>query len=219
MSPRRSAAGFTLLEVVLATTVAAMMAMALYASMSVAMKARRSAAETVDPAREATIVMDRIARMVAAVPPPTGILAGPFLGAPGGIAQGSRDTLTFFTFEDRAHAGAGLVRIDLFVRDDAASPSLVAQVQRKLLATTTPTVEEEPLCRDVVGFEADYFDGSAWTDTWDSTLNGDTLPQAVRITLTLERGGGDEPRRTRVTRIVPLSCHAPAVAEEGEVAG
>lgn len=216
---RRRQSGFTLLELVLATTTAAMLALALYVSMNVAVNAQRSANATADPARETAIVADLIARDFESVPPPTGILSGTFIGTPGSGRSGANDTVTFFCFD----SGTGsepfdsIQRVELGLRTDVTPAALVRRVQRHLLAATEPEPIEEVLCQGVVSFALRYFDGTSWLDAWDSTQAGDILPQAVQLSLVLEhpdRRSPQAPRLTRVTRVVPLSCYAPAETEE-----
>ena len=72
---------------------------------------------------------------------------------------------------------------------------LVRRVRRNLTAQNPPDVDEEIICRGVSSFKLEYFDGSQWQTTWDSTENTDAnnnnaLPAAVRVTLEMEAPAG-----------------------------
>ncbi len=67
--------GFTLLELTLALTITAMLALSMYMSMNVCLRARRSATAAVQPVRAGTIAMELICHDFESVLPPTGVLA------------------------------------------------------------------------------------------------------------------------------------------------
>ena len=71
--------------------------------------------------------------------------------------------------------GSGLVR-----DEQDRSMALYASTQGGTTSTTTATV----LAPEVVLLEFQYFDGTAWNSSWDSTLNSG-LPQAVKISIAL----------------------------------
>jgi prepilin-type N-terminal cleavage/methylation domain-containing protein len=209
--------GFSLLELILAMTMAAMLALSLYTAMSVTIRARRSAALAVEPTRAAVIAADLLRRDLESVLPPTGVLAGPFIGVHlAGTSGGDSDTAQFCTIgADPRPIDAispplseGIRRVELLVIEDASPPLLVRRVTRNLLASTEPQVEDEIICRGVRSFSLRYFDGLSWQENWDSTTLGDVLPMAVSITLELDDPALQTPRR--ITRVVPLSCAQPS---------
>jgi type II secretion system protein J len=217
--PRRHA--FSMLELILAMAMVAMLAVTLYMSLNVAVRAKETAAAAVEPMRSAVLAADLMRQDLESVlpPPPSdkvtgnGALSGPFIGTAGSGA----DTLEFCTLgsdgamEDHPLA-EGARRIELGVRTDVTPNVLVRRITRNLLAVTEPEVEEEILCRNVRRFTVRYYDGSAWVDSWDSTAMGDVLPLAVEMTLeTLIPGAraASEPRVYRMTRVVPLICAKP----------
>jgi type II secretion system protein J len=219
MTPARRSrnSGFSLLELVLAMTMAAMLALTLYTAMNVTIRARRSAALAVEPTRAAVVVCDLLRQDLESVPPPVGILAGPFIGTHQAGANGAdADGVQFCTIgadagtPDDAQLAEGIRRVELLVRTDVSPPALVRRVTRNLLASTEPHVEEEILCRDVRSFSLRYYDGYAWQESWDSTTLGDVLPIAVGITLEIggDADGAQLPRR--ITRVVELSCAKPS---------
>jgi hypothetical protein len=216
--PRRARRpAFTLMELSLAMGMMAMLALTLYMALSIALRARDSAAANVGPVRAATIAADLIRQDLESVLSPSGNLAGPFIGYPNtGLANGRADTLEFFCVgNDAARVDSplaeGIRRVDLLVRTDLTPPVLVRQVNRNLLAQAEMPPEEEILCRGVRSFGLRYFDGTLWQESWDSTTMGDVLPTAVEMTLDIDypRKPGQPPTAYRVTRVIPLACAKP----------
>jgi hypothetical protein len=74
-----------------------------------------------------------------------------------------------------------------------------------------PDTEMEVLCRDVKGFNVEYFDGTDWQSSWDSTATtpANMIPVAVRITLELYPPGGKTDRGDfkRIVKVVSLACY------------
>jgi len=217
---RRRAGGFSLLELLLAMAMAAMLALSLYTAMNVALRAKSSANASLEPTRAAMIAMDLIQQDFQSVPPPgdsaadTIPLSGSFYGEHLPAAGGDNDSVEFYsigadTIEgdpvDAPPLSEGIRRIHLQVQSDAGGSVLVRRVTRNLMPSSEPAVEEEILCRNVRSFALRYYDGVAWQEEWDSTTLEDNLPLAVAITLELGEPNADAATK-RVTRVVPLPC-------------
>ena len=221
MTRRRRHSGFTLIELTLAMAMTAMLALSMYTALSVAQQARRNASASVEQSRTISIAADILGRDFESVLPPTGQLAGPFVGIRQAGASGNGgdfDQMEFFSLGEDEPArpdyplAEGIRTIQFFVRSDAgASHALVRRVTRNLLPTIEPTAEEEVICRDVRSFSVRYFDGLAWQESWDSTTLGDVLPTSVAITLEVDdpTAATREASVRRVTRVFPLSCARP----------
>ncbi len=75
----------------------------------------------------------------------------------------------------------------------------------------------EVICRGVAGFKLEYYNGSPTpVNSWDSTAQDNTLPNAVAVTITLNRPNGNmrnekdgQPCYT-FTRIIPMPCSTAA---------
>jgi hypothetical protein len=228
--------GFTLLEIVIAMGMAAMLLATLYTGLFVAQRAKRSAAAAVEPARAASIAAEMVVQDLHGVLPPTGIFRGQFLGERIPGERGNADALEFYcigqdpgvtdmAMGSGADAGAmigavnemplaeGIRKVALVLRTDVTPPVLVRQVTRNLLAPTAPVPEEEVICRNVRSFSVQYFDGYSWVNDWDSTTTDNVLPVAVSIRIEMEDpkavAGGVEPKPLVITRLVPLACARP----------
>ena len=209
--------GFSLLELILALGMIAILAATLYSAMWWATRAKRSTMREMELTRSGVIAADLVRQDFESVPPPSGILAREFVGlhVPGD-AGGDADAVEFSSIGRDAQdlespMSEGVRRVEYALRTDIQPPALVRRVTRNLLATSEAQVEEEILCRNVRSFSLRYFDGTTWQETWDSTTLDNNLPTAVAITLELANplDPQSEVGGRSITRIVPLSCGRP----------
>lgn len=234
--------GFTLLEIILASAVMSVIAVSLFGALRVTYRARNSALAVIAAPRSAQIAMDLVRQDLESALPPTGVLAGAFLGQ-FGIDSSSASSLEFYCVGgdssslidvDQSRTGGagglrderdptitgGIRRINLLVRQapDNQTMVLVRQTTRHLLSPTFSEPEEEILCRGVKAFTLRFFDGFAWQDAWDSTAQGDMLPMAVEVTLELETPAATQTTTAqpyRVTRIFYMACYHDATLDGG----
>jgi hypothetical protein len=86
---------------------------------------------------------------------------------------------------------------------------LYRSVTRNVMATTTPDVEEQWMLGGVQSIEFSCFDGSQWSDTWDTsglTSVNTNLPAAVRVRIQL---AGNNPATTPPIEIlVPIDSQS-----------
>lgn len=92
---------------------------------------------------------------------------------------------------------------------------------------------DQPLAREVVALNIQYFDGSAWVDEWESSEreNTEAYPEAFRVTIKVQLGSGDaaridpatgQPQTRTFSRTIALDTAPfiePQPEEEEEAAG
>jgi prepilin-type N-terminal cleavage/methylation domain-containing protein len=208
----RQAYGFTLLEVLVAISLMAMVAGSLYGGMYVGIKAHRSATSAVAPARTAALTLELLRQDFDAALPPKGILAGTFVATNG--PAGGWDSLVFFSCANvpaEGHSGSDMRKVELSVETaaDDPLPVLMRRVTTNLLASNTPLLREQILCRRITTFNIRYFDGTQWLDSWDSAGEDNTLPTAVEVTLEFARDQESQfapARGFRMSRVYALRC-------------
>jgi type II secretory pathway component PulJ len=239
----RPAGGFTLIELLLALATTAILMLALSGTLSIAFKARDSSLVKAAETRGLYTALEMLRRDVESALPPNGILAGSFLGQP---AAGSSHTLQLHRLRPSAGSLAGValaggarggsamaesgftglarVEIGLAPLADDTLPALVRQVTHNLLAPAVLPPASEVLCRRVRAFRCRFFDGTLWTDFWDSTTQGNVLPAAVEVELEVEAPSfrGAPPAVHRAHRTYTLPCSTPAAvtqASGGQASG
>ena len=213
--------GFTLLEMLVALAIMGILATGLYMSLHIGFKAQKSAERAIAPVRAGTLALEMLRRDLASALPPTGILAGAFIGedAKAEASTEDADLLVFYsTIEDAGRGATGIRMIEfaLTPTEDYSENILVRRVTENLLAPITPEPVEEVLCRNVKSLNVRHFDGVEWQDSWDSGLAGDTLPLAVEVTLTLpdpDASPEDEAKGRAFTRVFLLPCGRAASGE------
>jgi type II secretion system protein J len=227
---------FTLIELIVALAIVAIIGVSLYASIKVAFNAQHSAETAIEPSRTAELAMEFLRQDLENIVPPagnngqiplaTGKLAGDFTGTDSTDDRGhAGDDLLLFTTApaaDHAAANGEIKQVELLVTTAANSNDhvLVRRVTRNLLSTLVPTPDEEILCRGVDGFNLRYFDGTDWQDSWDSTAVNNELPTAIEVTLELERPATDGGTQTlRYTRVFTVSCATPAATDDSSTTG
>ncbi len=210
MRTRRQRAGFTLLEMLLAMGLMAMLAGALYASLSAGFRGRRAAEEALDPARRADAAMAMLGADLLSATPPTGLLAGEFTAQDARGEDGEpADELRFHALapDQRGARPASPVRrvkFGIAADEETGETVLVRRTTVNLLAPQEPEPSVEVLARRVRSLDLAFYDGTAWLDSWDSTAVGDVLPVAVRVSIAVRVEGQEE--GYALGRVFALPC-------------
>jgi hypothetical protein len=142
------------------------------------------------------------------------VLAGPFEGTQNqGSGGAENDDLVFFTTADSPNHPDGngeikMVELTLQQQQGAGEMDLVRKVTSNITTEQQPLQEDsEIICRNVKSLTFQYYDGSEWDTTWDSTLEDNTIPAAVQVTMSFERvQGNGEKKEFKFTRIFQLSA-------------
>jgi type II secretory pathway pseudopilin PulG len=223
MKRRVSNRAFTLVELLLALARVGVLAVSLFSSLRMAFDSRGSSAQALAPARSVAIAMELIRQDLQSAMSPTGILAGAFIGERASEADRQADRVEFYAISSTGELGdiacEGIHKIELAVAvpSDGTEAALVRRSTGNLLAPVVPDAQEEVLCRGIRSLRIQYFDGSTWQDSWDSTQQGDILPSAVMVSLEVEaRSGGSsvELPPYRMAQIFRLSCYRDPEATE-----
>lgn len=208
---------FTLLELLVAMTLMVAAAACLYTALYTGFRARRSALLAVEPTSLAINAIELLKQDIYGVLPPTGVLAGAFVGTDSiGIEGVDADSLEFYTthiYADEDYPAGGLGKIELVLEEDTdydqADYRLVRRVTTNLLPPRGIDPEEQVLCRNVMSLNLRYFDGEGWLDEWDSTADANSLPLAVEIEIQIRQGqtnGTDESQQRRLVQSFAIPC-------------
>jgi type II secretion system protein J len=213
--------GFTLIEVLLAVGIFAIVLFAMNTVFYSALRLERATNRAVDerlPLNQALAILRR--DLQCAAPPMTNsyLLPRDFVSGGGsGFGASAGASLEFYTTtgiisDDAAWGDLQKVRYELVEPTDRANSKgqeLVRVVTRNVLATTAEQQEEQTLVGDVESVEFLCYNGTDWRSTWD-TAGGDTgLPLAVRVRIQLAMNdSGVNVARDPLELLVPISSQA-----------
>ena len=217
--PSPIANGFTLIEMILAIGVAAIVMVTISAVFFAALRLRDATQQAVDNATPIDQTMAILRRDLECVVTPTNgtgkILSGDFrvgnIISPG---VGGPVAIEMFTATGElsdSEPWGDIQRVTYELRDpttqNASGKDLIRSVTRNLLATATPDVEDQWMMGGVQSIGFSCFDGSQWQNTWDTTgvtsLNTN-LPTAVKVDIQLAGNNNLAP----IEIIVPIDSQS-----------
>jgi type II secretion system protein J len=212
---RAAARGFTLLELVIAVGIFAIVLIAINTVFFSALRLRQRTTAVLDEALPVTQALALLRRDLRGALPPVGVLASAFKDGLVGSGTVQSSGLEFFTTTGRLSEDApwGEVQrvtyqlIDPLDRSHSRGKDLLRSVNRNLLATGPEELEEQRLAGNIERLEFLCFNGTDWRSTWDTTLGDTNLPTAVKVRLLLAEENADNNNRNRqpLELLVPLT--------------
>jgi general secretion pathway protein J len=206
----RRTEGFTLLEVLVASTILSIVLAALYGVFSRTLLSKRLVEERAAGARAARIVLLRMSEDVRASFPLDGTDTH-FVGAAHENDSFPESSLAFVSTGQvpLTHTGAdgdlSVIRYTLI--PDPAAPTerqLVRYVSSTLAAERFGAEEAIPLLSHVRGLQLRFFDGRTWREEWGQDNTRTRLPLAVAMVLFLA-GPGEEVAEFSTVVDLPLA--------------
>ena len=199
--------GFTLLELLLAVLVFAIVLAAIHTVFFSAFKLRQRTTDAIERSLPLQQALAIIKRDLANLVPPGGTLSGALQSTPtitttaSGVSMaGSLNRQSgpqFYTavgiVDDHAPCGE-IERVSYYLAaptNDTPGLDLFRSVARNLLPLTQDQTDNQFLMSGVEAISFQYFNGTAWQETWDSTevdsMTGLTnnLPGAIKLQLQL----------------------------------
>jgi type II secretion system protein J len=198
---KKTTQAFTLMEVILAMGVCAIVMVAISGIFLSAVRVRERTLAAVDeglPVQQALSYLRR--DLQGAMSPSTnGVLSGDFrVGADAEIA------IELYTTTGALLANApwgDVQKITYGVKDK----QLVRGVTRNLLTPIAPVADDQSMMGNVESVQFDCYDGVQWRSTWDTTLADTNLPVAVRVRIQM---AGDSANRQPIELIVPVNAQS-----------
>ncbi len=210
---------FTLIEMVLAIGVAAMVLIAVNTALFASLRLRDATQNVVDAATPLDQAVSFIRRDLQCVVTPTNgtskVLSGDFragnissAGVPESVAV-EMFTATGALSENAPWADIQRVTYELKQPTDrnAVGRDLYRSVVRNLLTLTTPDVQDQLMLSGVQDIKFTCFDGAAWQETWDTTGLTSTetnLPLAVRVDI--QMAGNNAATAQAIELVVPIDA-------------
>jgi type II secretion system protein J len=222
--------GFTLLELLLATAIGAVVLLVINATFFAALRLHNTTHEKIDDdlvvQRTLGIVRKDLAGIM--IPPSpqatTAKLSGQLTTdvASTNDLDGSSERITPDIFTNSGKIDGWNPYADVQMVSYYLSPSadggptkdLVRVVTRNLLPVIESTTENQTLLSGVNSAAIAYFDGENWLDIWDSATTS-TLPAAIKFSLVLEpRDRGTRPDSAPIELIVPVLVKTTATLQQ-----
>jgi len=210
-----AASAFTLMEVMLALMVSAIVLAAIGGVFYSAIRLRDRTAAMLDESTPLHQALSFLRRDLQGALPPGGpyALVGDFKSEQlsGGIGQNFH--LQFFTstgmINDNAPWGeVQEVSYELrepLTRTGGTGRELIRSINRNLLATGMQEQNDQFLLGNVQSLEFACYDGYDWRESWDTSLSDTNLPSAIRVRIQLASAGGSQ---NPLEMIVPLLCQS-----------
>ena len=199
--PARWSEAFTLLEIMLALAVSAIVLAAIGGVFFSALRLRERTVALLDESLPLHQAFTTLRRDLQGTLPPGGTYAmvGDFRDEAVGGGIGANTRLTFFTttgsLNDAAPWGdVQEVSYELrepVQRTNNSGRDLIRSVNRNLLSTGLLEMDDQWLMGNVQSLEFQCYDGTDWRDTWDTSLSDTNLPSAVRVRVQLASANTD----------------------------
>lgn len=196
---RWSESGFTLLEILVALTVTAIVLTMIYGIAGRMSSAKKKLEQEAVGYQEARVLFDRMSREIRSLYFPK--------GAKDAVFRGGKDDkgnfyleLTTTVISPTLPRSSGIAQVRYDLQDDPDHPSglpVLVRHEQVLLPGGDGKGMEYRLSSGVSAFRVRFFDGSNWQEQWDATSQGG-LPQIVEIYLEIEIGGKRLPFMTAV---------------------
>jgi type II secretion system protein J len=210
---------FTLIEMILAIGVAAIVLITVNTVLFAALRLHRATADTVDAASPIDAAATFLRRdLQCAVTPTNGttkVLSGDFRAgnvSSAGVAEPV--AIEMFTATGALSANApwaDIQRVTYELKDStdrsATGKDLFRSVTRNLLTLTTPEVEDQLMLNGVASIKFSCYDGAQWQYTWDTTgaTSANTnLPVAVRVDIQMSGNDNLQP----IEIVVPIDSQS-----------
>ncbi len=185
--PGQSKNAFTLLELLVAMSIMAVITTAMYSTLYIAFRAKDSLENAITPFADINAVFDVIRSDLACAIDPEMSLSGAFVGEESAINDNS--SISFYTSnyipgEDEIACDVYQTEYSLEKYDQWDGYALVKRSATNLLSQSEVESRTEILCRGILSFEIEYYDGASWTTSWDSeNMTYTLLPPLVKITI------------------------------------
>jgi type II secretion system protein J len=210
---------FTLIEMILAIGVAAIVLIAINAVLFAALRLHQATADMVNAASPVDQTVTFLRRDLQCVMTPTNgtskVLSGDFrVGNVTSLGVAEPVAIEMFTatgtLSDRM-PWADIQRVTYELKPPADRSStgqdLIRSVARNLLTVTAPEVDDQLMLSGIASIKFSCYDGAQWQDTWDTTgatSVNTNLPLAVRVDIQMSGNNNAQP----IEILVPIDSQS-----------
>jgi type II secretion system protein J len=193
----RAQRGFTLLELIIATAVGAVVLIVIQTTFFGALRLHNTTHERIDSDAALDRTLGIIRRDFAGLMMPGGTLSGQLqttnFSSLGEGSYGDRVTPDIYTNSAKIDGWSPFSEVQMVAyylapgATEADGKNLVRVVTRNLLPVQEAVPDEQILLHGVHSATLLFYDGMGWIDTWDSSESS-TLPSALKFSLVMNTG-------------------------------
>jgi len=191
--------GFTLLEILIALAVSAIVLLAIQTVFFGALRLHRTTTEQLNASLSLERTLSTVRHDIDGLMVPGSVLAGSLQTTPTSTLTddhfGDRISPDFYTSSGKIDGWNPFADVQMVTyyltpaTDGSGNKNLLRAVTRNLLPAQETTSEAQTLLEGVAQATFTFFDGTQWTDTWDSTATS-TLPSAIKLSVVLAAQAG-----------------------------
>ncbi len=218
MIPRRRA-GFTLLELLLALSIAAVVAAGVYGVVRGGVDAQRAGEDATRTLQIARVALCRIASSLRCAFVSQGKLRGAFVGEDESDGDSDLDSLSFVAdnHEPREdeNGECDLVKLEYYIDTDESTDErgLVESASSVVVSDEDAEPDVIEIAPEIRSLNFRYYDGEEWQDEWDSTTSV-VLPRGVEIVIAVAVHEDDEASQWKRFKMVVALPAAGAVTKK-----
>lgn len=185
--------GFTLIEILLAIAIAALILIAIQSVFFGALRLRNTTTARIEEDLVLQRTLSIVRKDLTGVVVPNRVLLGEFQSVPTSEltkegTEGDRISPDLYTTSGKIDGWTTFSEVQLvsyYLRNEdgnTGAKRLVRVVTRNLLPVQEVEQEEQVLMDGIAEAYMEFYDGTSWSDTWDSATTS-TLPTAIRFVL------------------------------------
>jgi hypothetical protein len=203
------------------TIISAVLLAALYTVFQGLLRTQTNAYAALQETAPRSHVIDVIRKDLVNIALPTGVLTGSLLGQTTTQGTAHWDTLELYTSTGRDDSTAPwgeMQKVDYALvdaGDQGTTPhvQLTRTVLRNLLSTDIENVGETTVLLDNVGsLQFEYYDGTTWTDSWDSTSLSNAIPTVIHVRIGFESSPDKGLSTAPIDIVCEVAAQKPATA-------
>jgi type II secretion system protein J len=223
---QRSRGGFTLLELIIATAVGAVVLIVIQTTFFGALRLHNTTHARIDDDLMVQRALGIIRRDLSGVMLPGGTLSGQFQTTSfSSMTEGSygeRVSPDIFTNSGKIDGWNPFSDVQMVAYylapgegGAAGTKNLVRVVTRNLLPVQDPAPEDQVLLQGVTSATMMFFDGTTWVDSWDSTVTS-TLPKGLKFSLLMAARESGQTAPAPIELSVPVMVVTTTTQREAE---
>jgi len=191
--------GFTLLEILIAIAILAVIATMVYASFDASIKVIDRVDSDADIYRQARLILTRLSEDLSMAYKSKGNVQpeATFVGQDGAVNGRAQDTLRFTSLShlrylpDEPASDFNLIEYSLEADPEGKKWALLRKEEANLYSLSVTGAGQHVMGEGIHSFNLRYFDGKTWLDRWDTT-NQKGVPWVVEIEIQFQEPGGGQ---------------------------